>query len=60
MKTKEKVTITFGEVGDVPYRHKVKECEVICSDGKIRKVSIINEVTIPNGNINTRRNNSKS
>lgn len=54
MKTKENVSITFGEVGDIPYRHTVKECEVICSDGKIRKVSIINEVTDPDGNINTR------
>lgn len=54
MKTKENVSITFGEVGDIPYRHTVKECEVICSDGKIRKVSIINEVTVPDGNINTR------
>lgn len=50
MKTKENITITFGEVSDISYCNKIKEYNVICSDGRIRKVTIICEVTVPNGN----------
>lgn len=47
---KTKVNTSYGMYEECPYRNVVKESFKIDSTGHIIKVSVENEVTIPNGN----------